>query len=267
MKLNDLKNQKFDIVIQGGQSNAEGCGFGPVDDEYVVNDKILYLYPEKQAYELPEGVLVEYADKPFIIETASETVSGENIFGDFSLTFAEEYLKNGNLKNDRKLLIVRSAIGGTGFQKKHWGINDPIYLKMIEMVDFALSLNPENKIVAFLWHQGEHDAFEKNSPDNFYKQLSTLISDMRMKYGKTLPFIAADFVNEWKSENIEICEPIVEKIKLITQESAYSAFIETSDLLSNNQKHGSGDKLHFCRQSLHDLGRRYFKEYKRILGE
>jgi hypothetical protein len=242
-------------------------GLGEVENGYVPNDEVYYLTAERKVEHTPERVIVEFADAPFSINIAEERKSDNTPIGDFSLFFARKYIESGLLKNGRKLLIVRAAIGGTGFKKGNWGINDLLYKKMIEMTDYALSLNKNNRIVAFLWHQGEHDAFEKNTPDNFYKQLSTLISDIRSKYGKTLPFIAADFVNEWKSENIEICEPIVEKIKLITQEKEYAGFIETSDLLSNNQKHGSGDKIHFCRQSLHDLGRRYFTEYKRILGE
>ncbi len=260
----DYSQEKFDIIIQGGQSNAEGCGYGPVCDEYIPSPEILYLLADKQALELPEGVLVEYADKPFSIEIAKERISGENIFGDFSLTFAAEYIKNGLLAAGRKLLIVRAAIGGTGFQKHHWGVMDKVYLKMLEMVDYALSLNSENRVVAFLWHQGEHDAFEGNIPENFQAQLTALLNAVRTKYGRGLPFIAADFASEWKNENINICEPIVDKIRQVVKQAKNTGFIETSDLLSNNQKFGSGDKIHFCRQSLHDLGRRYFNVYKKI---
>ena len=38
-----MMQEKFDIIIQGGQSNAEGGGLGPVEQEYQPNDKILYL--------------------------------------------------------------------------------------------------------------------------------------------------------------------------------------------------------------------------------
>lgn len=41
-----------------------------------------------------------------------------------------------------------------------WGLQDDLYVRMMEMVDFARSLNAENRVVGFLWHQGETDAIE-----------------------------------------------------------------------------------------------------------
>ena len=41
--LKDFTKEKFDIIIQAGQSNAEGYGFGPVKEPYVPCDKVFYL--------------------------------------------------------------------------------------------------------------------------------------------------------------------------------------------------------------------------------
>jgi hypothetical protein len=164
-----------------------------------------------------ENLFVTYLDKPFDISSANEREKDGGTAADYSLTFAKEYKKAGYLKSGRKLLVIRAGVGGTGFMKKHWGMQGKVYLKMIEMIDYALSLNPENKLVAFLWHQGEHDAFEQNDPDVFEEQLRTMIDSVKSKYNTPdIPFISADFVNEWKSENIDICTPIVEKIKKVT---------------------------------------------------
>lgn len=122
---------------------------------------------------------------------------------------------------------MRAAVGGTGFVKGMWGLKDQLYLKMLEMTDYALSLNQANRVVGFLWHQGECDAFEKNEPDVFKQQLASMIRDVRVRYGTELPFIAGD-------------------------------------LLSNNQKTGNGDDIHFCREALYVLGRRYFSAYKDV---
>ena len=40
----DLLKEKFDIFIQGGQSNAEGCGKGQVEKPFIPNESICYLY-------------------------------------------------------------------------------------------------------------------------------------------------------------------------------------------------------------------------------
>ena len=256
-------NEKYDIIIQGGQSNAEGSGIGPVTQEFSPNSNILYLEAKKSVDLVEEGLRIEYFDEPFIIEEAKERVSQDKIIGDFALTFAEDYIKNNRLELGRKLLIIRGAIGGTGFYKGHWGLQDKVYLKLLEMIDYALKLNPENRIVAFLWHQGEHDAFEGNPAENYYKQLTDMLKGVRSRYG-TMPFIAGDFVNDWKSKNLASCEPIVDVIRRVVAENTRSGFVETSDLLSNNQKTQNGDELHFCRESLYELGRRYYKAFSNI---
>ena len=47
-------------------------------------------------------------------------------------------------------------------------------------------------------------------------------------------------------------------------EEAGGAYIETADLRSNNQKTGDGDEIHFCREDLQELGRRYFAAYTQL---
>lgn len=259
----DIKSTKFDILVLAGQSNAEGCGVGPVEQEFQPTESVWYLNAEKTVEVLDSGMKVTYHDKPLQFEIAQERKEGEGFIGDLSLTFAQEYVKN-ILQADRKVLIVRAAIGGTGFQKENWGIGKQLYVKLTEMVDYALSLNEENRVVGFLWHQGEHDAFEKNEPERFKKQLADQLADVRARYGD-VPFIAGDFVNEWKSENLADCQPILQKIREVLEEAGNGAFVETADLLSNNQKTGNGDKIHFCRESLHILGRRYFAAYQPLL--
>ena len=60
----------------------------------------------------------------------------------------------------------------------------------------------------------------------------------------------------------------IEKICFATPWSADAVYkeighyIETSDLRSNNQKNGDGDEIHFCREDLQELGRRYFDAWK-----
>ena len=260
--------EAYDIIIQGGQSNSEGSGIGPVEKAYEPSENILYLDVDKTVEVLPEGGLkITYADKPFQLHIAEERLWQDNqILGDFSLTFSKKYIENGLLDTGRKILIVRAAIGGTGFQTTHWGLQDRLFLKMLEMTDYALSLNPNNRVAGFLWHQGENDAVEGNTPQNYRKQLLDMLSFVREKYGN-MPFVAGDFVNEWKMLNIDICNPIVNVIREIVEEVDSAAFVETADLLSNNQTIGNGDNIHFSRQSLYVLGERYFNEFQRIKRE
>lgn len=261
-----ILNIPLDIVIEGGQSNAEGSGIGPVKSEFSPTNNILYLNAEKEVKTTEFGLDICYFNKPFVIDIAKERKINDNIYGDLALTFSEEYVKNGLLDSGRAVLIVRGAIGGTGFKKEQWGLNDIVYKKMIEMTDYALSLNKNNKIIAYFWHQGEHDAFEGNSPENYHIQLTNMLKDVRKRYGE-IPFIAGDFCNEWKNKNLSICKPIVSVIRQVIKENEKSGFVETRDLMSNNQRTGNGDDIHFCRESLHLLGRRYFSEWKSIIDK
>ena len=267
MGMIDLNLTEFDIIIQGGQSNAEGMGLGEIENAYQTHEDVYYLTAEKTVEHRPERVVIDFVDKPFQVGVAEERLCDDGRVGEFSLYFARKYIQDGRLQKGRKLLIIRAGVGGTGFKKGHWCVGDELYNKMIEMTDYALSLNKNNQVIAFLWHQGEHDAFEKNVPENYKKQLTALVDGVRSHVGAKIPFIAGEFVNDWTSKNIDICAPILKVIREVVAEIGNGGFVETSDLLSNAQKIQNADDIHFCRESLHILGRRYFAEYKRIIGE
>lgn len=260
----DYSNEKFDIIIQAGQSNAEGSGIGDVEREYEPTEKVLYLLNEKKVELVENELKIEFFDKPFVIEVADKRCVENLVIGDFSLTFAEEYVKAGKLSEGRRLLIVRAAIGGTGFYKKQWGLEFFLYKKMREMVDYALGLNAENRVVAMLWHQGEHEAAEGNEPAVYKAQLTDQFEDVRQRYGRDFPIVAGDFCYEWKGKYMNVCKPITDVICEVLEKDGRAAFVETEDLLSNNQKTGNGDDIHFCRESLMTLGRRYYKAFTQI---
>lgn len=259
-------NCAFDIFIQAGQSNAEGSGIGPVTEEYIPDERICYLEAPKTVDCTETGLNIKFHDVPFSLQIGAEHGAEDNPIGDFALTFSKAYIDAGMLKEGRKILIIRAAVGGTGFQKKHWGMEDILYLKMLEMMDYALSLNPENEIKGLLWHQGEHDAFEGNTGENYHMQLTKLISSLKDRYHFiNLPFICGSFVSDWRKKNEESCKPIMDALQQVAEEMN-GKYIDAGDLPSNNEKTGNGDDIHFCRESLHILGRRYFDCYREIMG-
>jgi len=100
--LKNFTEESFDIIIQAGQSNSEGSGFGSATKPYIVNDKVWYL------------------NNNYTISLACEIVDGNKIRSNYSLSFADEYINSGMLKDNRKLLILRTSIGGTGFLDNRW---------------------------------------------------------------------------------------------------------------------------------------------------
>ena len=186
-------------------------------------------------------------------------------------SLSKKYVEAGMLEEGRKLLILRSAVGGTGFAKKQWGVGNVLYERLTDMTKAALGLNPENRIVAILWHQGEHDAFENvGMPDeersNFYcSSISAMFNDYFDKFGlQNIPFIAGGFVSEWYLKNKQTCDAVYVGMKRFL-DTVGGRFVNTEDLPSNNEKIKNYDDIHFCRQSLYTLGERYFAQFEEII--
>lgn len=248
----DFSKKNFDIIIQAGQSNAEGYGFGDVENAYQPNPSVWYLNGD------------------FTITPAAELVANNGVQSNFALSFAQRYIEKNLLSEGRELLILRCAVGGTGFLDNRWNLTGDLYLRMMDMIKTALSLNPSNRLVAFLWHQGETDALNNADFETHYNNLSTLLNNVTTTFNATsLPFIAGDFVHDWKDNNLAICEPVIKAIKKICAEHTNGRFVESEGLKSNAQviptNHplgwGDTDVIHFSRASLYELGNRYFDAF------
>ena len=261
----------YDIIIQAGQSNADGTGIGPVQDAYVPTPDVWHLNVDKTViWENVPQTQVVYSDKPFDLAIAKERLgaNGET-YSDFSLTFGRDYVNASLLAPGRKLLIVRAGVGATGFARSdeksaHWGIGEPVYEKMIQMIDHAMALSPDNRLVGMLWHQGEHQASEA-STTRFSQLLKELLLSVRERYSvPELPIVAGDFVQDWKGKHFEEADRVTQAIRQVLDELGHTAFVASEGLLSNNQKIANGDDIHFCRESLYELGHRYFRAFLSI---
>jgi len=252
----------YDIFIEAGQSNAEGFGHGPSSDTYTPDHRILYLngsHPLAEDYDPSAPYVLEVAD-----ERPAPQLGTDDKLSDLSLTFARDYVDAGLLQPGRKLLIVRTAVGGTGFMFNQWEMDAPLYLRMLSMTDHAMNLHPDCRLKGVIWHQGEHEAFEGNTPSRYHGQLLDLLNSVKARYNcPKLPFICGGFCDEWVQKFLVPCNAIMQVLQDVAAEMG-GAFIPTQDLLSNNQKTGDGDDIHFCRESLHILGHRYFTAYQTI---
>lgn len=268
------ENEKFDIVLLAGQSNAEGSGLGDDEFEFIQDDDVMIMRGDFEASVKRSEYGNEYLDlklsDEYKITHADYLLNEEGQKkGCLAFSFAREYKKN-NLENGRKILIVHTSIGGTGFAKNHWGVEDCLYNRMLNMLNKALKMNTENRLVAFLWHQGEHDSFENEHlndnerQDYYYDKLTSMLVDFRNKYGN-VPFVSAGFTRQWKEKYPNQCKAIYEATKSVVQERGNAVFItETEDLLSNAEMVGNQDQVHFCRRALSILGVRYYNEWLKL---
>jgi len=260
----------YDIIIQAGQSNAQGCGVGDMQNAYVENDDVLYYVDD-----------FEYTDNQekcndgtgFWVAPAKERGNGEIKVNNFALSFAEEYVKNGLLEKGRKLLIIRAAVGGTGFRDKRWGRDDDLFKRLLKVIECSKKLTygeNDHRFVAFLWHQGEAEVVEGATYENHYNNLKYLVECVRNTAGSpNLPFIAGDFVPEWKngSEQMQrLTKIIVDAMIGVCNDLQPAGFAFSDGLLSNRQNpscpQGSlEDNIHFCREACAELGKRYFAKF------
>ena len=233
----------FDIIIQAGQSNAVGCGDELVQGLFAKNDFAFYF------------------NNDMTITKAEGRVHENGICGDFSLSFAQKYAAN-DLANNRKILIVRSAVVGTGFSDNRWKESDDLFLQMMKMTTAALKLNPKNRLVALLWHQGETDALNNVSYDVHYKNLDGLVELVRTAFAvPNLPFVAGGFVQDWADKNPDICAPVISAIRDVCSNIKNGAFVESSGLKSKREEGSVDDDIHFCNEALYLLGQRYYDAY------
>ena len=134
---------------------------------------------------------------------------------------------------------------------------------MMEMTRTALSLNENNRLAGLLWHQGETDATLNASFDVHYAHLMALVQSVRNEFGvPELPFIAGDFVQHWKMDNIAVCTPVVAAIRAVCADCGHGGFVETDGLASNlTYANIGGDVIHFCRPAQYELGHRYYDAF------
>ena len=251
--LRDLSKETWDIIIQAGQSNAEGSGFGPASEPWYPDDLVYYLEPD------------------MALVRATERVCGNRIQSNFALAFARDYIRGGLLAEGRKLLILRSAVGGTGFLDGRWHMEGDLYLHMLEMIRTALEMNSGNRLVALLWHQGETDAILGATYEQHHRHLKDLLTSVRDTFGvPELPFVAGDFVQHWEQDNLAICESVVRAMRCLCEELPRCGFVETDGLASNTQEKANEgldpvECIHFSREALYQLGHRYFGMFLRLI--
>ena len=263
----------FDIIILAGQSNAEGSGIGRVNKNFHHGDKIFELIDihRSEGTLNEKGFLALIKPYDYHIQEARESLQNGAKYGNLAHSFAESYIQAGRLAADRKILIVKAAIGGTGFAKNHWGKNDDMPQRMHDMVSYALAQNENSRVVAVLWHQGEHDVFENSELSlelryrYYLEKFGYLVHSIQEKYGN-IPVIAGGFTDEWSKDYIAECTAIIKATKKVLSKTN-GKFVSSKGLKSNNQKVNNGDTIHFCRSALYTFGKRYYKAFETLINK
>ena len=276
-KRENFTSEKYDVILLIGQSNAEGYGIGPVANEYEPTDNIMQLVDSYPVMYRLNSEGIDELDVPKetvyrITPAAENTRKGAGKLGCLAISFIKKYYDEFLAGTDRKLLLVRAAIGGTGFLRKQWTPDGVLYRRALDMTDTALSLNPENKLKAILWHQGESEAIDGKGKGydflySFYTEsLSRLLLDLKAKYGD-VPFIAGGHCEDWIPRFPEESVAITDANKDVFKKFSSVGYVDTSGLGSNDRivKGKYLDDVHFNRPALYELGERYYNVYKELI--
>lgn len=262
---------KYDIIILAGQSNAVGFGCGETDYQLKHENRIQELYDDQGICYIQDKEGKDYLPiyRPWKLKLVDAADGRKN---SLAMRFADEYVEQGCLAEDRKVLLLRCAVGGTGFYNGNWGVGMLLYERMLDMIRYALDLNSENRVVAFLWHQGESDAFERQDwsyeerRTYYYNNLKPVIEKVRTFCDQPkLPFLCGGLIDDWSQEYRQPCDAVMEATKQVCADVGCAAFADATGLLSNNQKTGNGDNIHFCLDATYTLGERYFARFKAVL--
>lgn len=230
--------------------------------------------PAPHYIERDNGVidLIRNIPEKLEIAVAEEPLGPSGKIGKFPLVFAKHYAEK-MLEPGRKILVINAGVGGAGFFPDGWGVGNVLYTRLVKMVKEAMQYNEQNRIVAFLWHQGENDSLRNPdwSEEKRYQvhkdNLMTMMNDFKQTFSlHNLPFVSAGFCDEWYLTTKATCDAVLRAVKDCCEEM-HGIFIPTNGLLSNNEKTGNGDNIHFCRESLHILGKRYYDAYVKIVSE
>ena len=247
--------EKYDIFIQAGQSNADGYGHGPAECPNVPDERILYYTagtPEACDYHPSSECTVQIA-----AERPKEGADPEDRLGDFSLSFAQKYVEAGLLAEDRKLVIVRTAVGGTGFLKHYWQVGDPLYDRMLQMTDEVLNSNPENRLMGLLWHQGEHDSCAELI-DSYEEKFLQFYHDLMADIGENVPFLMGGVPMAEYSDDPDrryYAAILNKKLLAIAEKTPGIYFVSSKGLECNP------DFLHINAASQRMFGERYYKVF------
>ena len=118
-----------------------------------------------------------------------------------------------------------------------------------------------------MWHQGETDAGHLTSKEQYYNNLSHLLSLTRERFAvPRLPFICGGFVKQWQDTMMNECALILAAMRCLAEKDENAAFIETDDLESNDEAMGNGDIIHFSTNALDILGKRYYDAFAKIVS-
>ena len=162
-------------------------------------------------------------------------------------------LRENNLYDNRQIILIPTAEGGTGFTDDKWGVGQVRYTTAVNMVNVLMaSLADDATFEGILWHQGEKDYQNNDFIKDFYYMAQKMRHDINAA-DSTTPFVIGDLIeggdntNTWTSFVHQSFVDLFYRVKKCTTTSLSAI--------------GGGDNVHFSTASLNSLGEKYYNEF------
>jgi hypothetical protein len=250
-----VMSPSYDIILVMGQSNTcYGTGLDPNID-----------FPDidiKQMGRFNENNKIIDANEP--LHNHEEWLITSNRIG-IALPFAKLY-KNKYLSDGRKIVIIPCGKGSTGFNGNHWNPGDVLYQDAVFRTNKILNQNPNNRLVAILWQQGESDAWDPDYGTKLDNMIVNLRNDI-IGNNTQVPFLLGGFVPYWlnlddglifsKNRTSNIIKDTPNRLE-------YCGYVDPSLPTIIEKDNPEIDSVHYDAPSLRTLSNRYFLEYKKF---
>lgn len=241
------KDDTMDVFLLVGQSNMKGRG--EIDMKPPIDKNILFFHSKKQKHYIARDPL-HAQGTPDMIDGGDNSGTGPG------MSFAQALRKKNP---DLNILLVPAAVGGAPIAP--YGEKGKLYTRSLLLTKNAIKQSKvKTNIKAILWLQGESD-----STDKLYKSYEEKLLDLVDRYRKdlknpTLPFIACTVGSFITSKRFNRTKEINQALLTLPKKRKYTACIDTVDL-----KGHIGDRLHYNTKSQIEIGKRFAKEYLKII--
>jgi hypothetical protein len=269
-----------DVVAILGQSNAQGGGFGYDPAVDVAQDGVDQLVGDWQDKDWGRVVPAEDSLKHV---TTWRMTDHAKLVGP-GMTFGRALLADS--APDRRVLLVPAAQGSTSLtrvdavQKFTWdpspehgsveaGLTN-LYANATTQIDNALALDPDNRLVAIIWAQGESDANAIASAPTaagrtaakakYADRLLELESGLAARYG-AVPFLVGGMVPEWIGSNgpRQDIDAVHRGLSTLRPEVAYVAGV-------SGHANAGEDFIHYDAAGARLMGAGFYAAYLRQTG-
>lgn len=246
----------YDVVLLAGQSNMAGYGGYYVPSIDKSDPRIKQWGRAGMVVEATEPL--EHPNYPFNLGRIGP-----------GLAFARAYLSD--LPNNRSVLLVPTAQGGTGFANNRWNPGDNQFEPAVTRTLEALAVSPGNCLAGILWSQGESDVLDRMSEVGYRNALHTMIRAMRTRLARggsadAIPFVLGQFSQDWTGPvPTADQQAILNAINATPKMIPYSSVVSTDGLTSNITQ-GLDGAVHFDAVSQRTYGARFRESLKVAAG-